>query len=860
MLGRALYLATALLALGLETASPAWAACSPYVGSVVLNEYAYQLTYAEIMRLNTNINTSNWSIRIYDSKGLVGSGSIDPACNSPYYQVMTFSKTPIEADVVLFDQNGNVVDILRTRTGTTFTPFYSPYPSCSYVTSTDLANVNAAQKGVDRMPDGFGDWRNTPGVGSNSYVTRCDINKSDGLPADLQVTKTVNPAQAAIGQAITFTITATNNGPSYPALAIRVSDQLPAGLTYVSSNVSTGSYNTATGIWAISSLNVGASATLTLQAIGPVEGTYINTAKGLSNNIDDNTANNTASATVTVLPPLGGFNAVDIGDNALTGRIRTKLAGQPFNLDVVALNNTQTAVLTNFTGNVKVELLDARNNTGAMDAFGCRSSWAPIQTLSPDPAFVAANSGRLAVPFLRNDAWRDLRVRVTSPATGAPKVVGCSRDNFAIRPQALGVTSSANADATGGNVNAAPVFKAGSGSFSLTATAVAGYDGTPQLRAAPNPAQAHAGAVRNGSVSGAFAAAAAATGIATGNFAYDEAGYFRLDTGGVRDTGFTAVDQPGDCSNDLSNSLVAGLYGCLFGNTAPTAYFGRFIPDHFALTPGSLTPGCGSFTYYGQDFTTAFTLTAQNAANLTTQNYAGGFAKLDPSFWTGYAFAASSGSLVQGGSNPSGTWNAGQAAISASQRITRVAAVSPQAPASVTITAKPTDSDGVTLAVPAAVNAVPALQRFGRLRLTNALGSELLDLPVPLTAEYWSGSAFLGNSDDSCTPVSPPASGTGLTFYAPPDTARNRLAAGETTATVSASGHLVAGNGRLRLSKPGPGNFGFVDVQVAAPTWLRYNWGGCQGQSQNSLFDDHPCARASFGTSKSPYLFLRENY
>ena len=91
---------------------------------------------------------------------------------------------------------------------------------------------------------------------------------------------------------------------------------------------------------------------------------------------------------------------------------------------------------------------------------------------------------------------------------------------------------------------------------------------------------------------GAFGAAAAATGTATGTFTYSEVGYFRFGPAGVYDDTFTAIDQSTDCTNDFSNTAVGGKYGCKFGNAAATPYFGRFIPDHFAVTPGSPVAAC----------------------------------------------------------------------------------------------------------------------------------------------------------------------------------------------------------------------------------------------------------------------------
>jgi len=134
----------------------------------------------------------------------------------------------------------------------------------------------------------------------------------------------------------------------------------------------------------------------------------------------------------------GRFNAFEPATpaNAVQGVVRTKVAATPFVLDIVALDVARTAVMTGFTGAVKVELLDARDNAGAVDpATGCRSSWvpmagAPARTLD----FTAADKGRKPSTFGEANAWRDARVRITWPATGTPAAIGCSTDNFAIRP------------------------------------------------------------------------------------------------------------------------------------------------------------------------------------------------------------------------------------------------------------------------------------------------------------------------------------------------------------------------------------------------------------------------------------------
>lgn len=574
----------------------------------------------------------------------------------------------------------------------------------------------------------------------------------------------------------------------------------------------------------------------------------------------DITFNSTVEAALTSSGACGGssppvapdrFNCVEVGAGG-SGNLYTKLAGTTFNLDVLALKadgSVESDYADQADKSVTVALYES--NAGG----GCVSALSPA--ISQTLTFTAASDGRRTASFTVDKAYANLRCRATDGT-----VSGCSTDNFAVRPTALTVSSTANADAAGTSASATPAIKAG-GNFSLSATAIAGYNGTPKLDA--SKLQAHAGAATSGTVSGTFSAANAASGVATGTtFSYSEVGYFRYASQGVYDDTFTAVDSAkNECSNDFANTPVGGKYGCKFGNTATTDYFGRFTPDHFELTAGTLSQGCGSFTYFGQEFTTAFTLTARNAANATTFNYAGSFARLDLGTWSNYAFSSpatlvSDGStttvtLVAGSTPPTGSWNSGAASISVSHQAQRVQSGALPAPANVTVKALPVDPDTVTLTAATAVHAGTVVERFGRLRLTNAYGSERLALPVPLKAEYWNGSGFVSAGDDNCTNLTAPT----LTFHA--NNADNQLASGETTASY-AHNPLVSGNAGLSLSAPGAGNFGYLDLSVAAPGWLDYNWDG--SATGGNLYDDDPRARAAFGKRRNAekIIYRREVY
>lgn len=121
-----------------------------------------------------------------------------------------------------------------------------------------------------------------------------DDDPTDVEPvADLRLIKTVDNPNPNLGDTITFTVTVTNDGPN-TATGVVVTDQLPSGLTFVSYSASQGTYNNVTGIWTVGTLNVGASATLSIQAIVSTVTPIVNTAEvTASDQLDpDSTPNN----------------------------------------------------------------------------------------------------------------------------------------------------------------------------------------------------------------------------------------------------------------------------------------------------------------------------------------------------------------------------------------------------------------------------------------------------------------------------------------------------------------------------------------------------------------------------------------
>jgi hypothetical protein len=616
----------------------------------------------------------------------------------------------------------------------------------------------------------------------------------------------------------------------------------------------------------------------------------IATTATLSGTVTSPTASNTAAVcykgstandcTLSFTNGSCSLDAVEVGKNPNTSIFTKRIGGGTLTLDVLALNN---GVLNpSSTQTVNAQLVVGSGG-------GCSTT-----ALSPVVSFTfnGTNQGRRPITFVPNAAARDARVRMVSGS-----LIQCSSDNFAIRPTAFTVTASgAGADNAGLSTSNTPVLKAGSGTFGLNASTSVGYTGTPltaaqlvQAHVNPDPLKP-ANAV--GTLSGTFGAGNGANpSIASGNaFTYSEVGYFRLPPYAVYDDGsFADVDgakaspecfESADLGSDTTPAdpnLVAadGRLGCYFGNTATSNYFGRFIPDHFALSAVTVTnrsalTACtapvSTFSYFGETITPTFTLTAENAAGNTTTNYRDSFARLvlssqlfpgavndpaAPAVRTLYPVCGATPAhpCITLGTVAGGTMVDGEAAdITLPLTVFRGASAAAPA-ASFKIGIAPVDADQVKLAAydidtsnvtagaPNHGLLGSTIVRYGRMNVDNAYGSELLNLTMPVTAQYWSGLGWATNLLDSCTPLSP--ANFSLSSQISGITALNM-----NITNLSASGTLTAGTGKVTLAKPSPvpASKGSAKVNSTLP----YLPGS---------------GRATFGVYKSgPVIHVRETY
>jgi hypothetical protein len=157
---------------------------------------------------------------------------------------------------------------------------------------------------------------------------------------------------------------------------------------------------------------------------------------------------------------------------------------------------------------------------------------------------------------------------------------------------------------------------------------------------------------------------------------------------------------------------------------------------------------------------------------------------------------------------------------------------------------------GPGIAFDSAVPGFPGNEfRYGRLRLVNANGSEMIALPAPALAEHWNGSAWVGNTRDFCTAIDPAR--VALSNW------QRNLQEGETR--VASAGTLSAGRRSIVFLAPGAGNSGSVDLTIDLAAvglpWLQGAWTG-------GNHDRNPSARATFGTASTPtpMIFRRERY
>jgi uncharacterized repeat protein (TIGR01451 family) len=127
---------------------------------------------------------------------------------------------------------------------------------------------------------------------------------------DLALIKTISQKKSIIGDLITYTISLTNQSNNL-ATGVSVKDYMPAGVLYKSFSTSTGTYNSATGIWTVGNLAGQQTINLMITVQAQAQGTFFNVAEVMTcDQVDkDSKPGNTYTTGNTTNPLLEDDNA-----------------------------------------------------------------------------------------------------------------------------------------------------------------------------------------------------------------------------------------------------------------------------------------------------------------------------------------------------------------------------------------------------------------------------------------------------------------------------------------------------------------------------------------------------------------------
>lgn len=315
-------------------------------------------------------------------------------------------------------------------------------------------------------------------------------------------------------------------------------------------------------------------------------------------------------------------------------------------------------------------------------------------------------------------------------------------------------------------------------------------------------------------------------------------------------------------STDLRYSEVGSIVLSALANNYLTAGvnvsgesgdIGRFYPHALVLTSSTLeedlSGGCSDgFIYMGEsDLTVALILEAQNAQAARTSNYQSSI----------YNYVATIGLAVEGDDtgvnqmsrlDPNATfnsWSSGELNYSMTSTFNKgtsydyfssliVGAYVSAATDGEDINSLDMNASNMGACTPSSCTEI-ALgagidMRYGRAVVENAFGPETRDLPVPVRMEYFNGSQFVLNTLDTCT------------LFNTGDAAFSNYVAPLSVVTPSAvsSPPITTGIGFIELMMPNV--TGSVDVELAVPGYLQFDWDGAP------LTLENPEATATFGT------------
>lgn len=327
----------------------------------------------------------------------------------------------------------------------------------------------------------------------------------------------------------------------------------------------------------------------------------------------------------------------------------------------------------------------------------------------------------------------------------------------------------------------------------------------------------------------------------------------------------------------ISATASANYLGTSTSLNIPTAYsanIGRFVPDRFLIGDISVLPACGGFSYMDQPFPMSMSIKALNIGGTITQNYFPPF-----SFATAKLVGENNNNGVDLQNRLSAlpikadSWSQGMATVDGSFRA-NVNRVTPNMAANLyqdgpfelldigvqvsdndphpngifSYVASP-DMDAASTGACTNCNAkkiTTQILRHGRVVMDNTYGPETEVLKMPTRAEYWNGTNWVLNGDDSCTiatyGLGSQVDNAGLGYHFDPN-----LATGQSVVRSGGTSTFQSGQFELlwrAVATSGPLYRGQVTAPLDVPAWLEWYW-NWNGVSPTSLSE--PRASAFFG-------------
>ncbi|MDY0191253.1 MAG: hypothetical protein RBR22_11015 [Desulfuromonas sp.] len=897
-------------------AAPVWAmgtydVCTE-IGDVTINEVydSGQKHFVEVRQNDPSISMDDLFMRICTQQGNQNSlqctvYDLEQAeNNSPYYVL-----DPGD-NILKLEQNANMDIVIFKTVSYFFSTRYIFYdylsineydyqqPSCSFVIDTTI-QTNSQYKGIERTPDGTGEWEEIAGPGNHDENTEGETNDADTVGPDHF--EFIHDGNALTCMAEQVTLKACANADCDPYVG--EVDVILSDIGWVD----------------------GRNQTLDFPADGSVAIEFHHT-----------TAETVTLAVVSSNPEAGGV--ICSGGSEDSCEIAVANSGFLWSLTDLTSCGTQTASIQ------AVELGGDGESCVGADGFKDRDDvpvnfWA--QYLTPDTGVTAvkidddpivtvaaadSSNGEERTLNFNENALAEFTVNyddagkvklsakysgiITDYEGNVQTLTLEGSDSFVNTPAALYIYSPNDDNDCDPASAVCSVFKKAGEVFDLNVRAVCGpIDGdlsdntkTPNFRldgimissdvVAPDPGEDATVAVNS------FDMVEVDSGEHSINQAVSEVGVFT----------FTTPELTYLLKKDGTNSNIP---------SATSANIGRFTPDHFIIesNTSSFANRCSSFTYMGQPFYYAtppeITITAvrydesdPDNVDHVTKNYQGkddntGFWKLgdkisvfnpeeseDVSSFTyadnveGASFLISPATAINyintetsGGTQTVFFHSSDQFIYSRPNSL--VAPFDPDIQLTVNVQDKDGVVGGIILPHIGAESdsfddiageddfndTVSGLLRFGRVVVGNAHGSEFLPLQdIEIRTEYYDGSVFVWNTDDNCTEYNAADIDWSAADYPDSDDPLD-------ASMLAASGNstLSGGSGVFSIHQHddttmGPGVIGTVDYHFPVDSWLQYDWDNADEDDDPLTGQDNPTARATFGIYKGSesIIYLRE--